>query len=264
MNASALIGKPVTHSAGQYIYNKIFKKNNINSIYLSIDLDMENIPVFIRFARENLLGFNVTAPYKEVILKYLDVIDDTASGIGAVNLVKNCSGKLYGYNADYNGFLFSLKHNKIDPNGKKILILGTGGTARMVYYALKSNYKCTVFNATRNLENKKNKNFFDNLIAYDELMPEYDIIINCTPVGTFPDIKSPIDGSKIMHKSTAIDMIYNPQKTKFLALAENKGCSTVNGVDLFIGQGLETLKKLYNLSIDYQEFKLLFNEKIIK
>ncbi|WP_175266641.1 hypothetical protein [Acidiplasma cupricumulans] len=91
------------------------------------------------------------------MLKYLDVIDDTASGIGAVNLVKNCSGKLYGYNADYNGFYFLLSIIKLTPMAKKILILGTGGTARMVYYALKSNYKCTVFNATRNLENKRIK-----------------------------------------------------------------------------------------------------------
>jgi len=258
--ASSLIGKPVSHSSGQYIYNKIFDKYNIDSIYLSIDLDENNIKKFIDYSKRNFIGFNVTSPYKEEIIKYLDDIDLTARNIGSVNLVKNVFGKLYGYNSDYNGFLFLLKNNNINLNNKNILILGTGGIAKTIIYAIKNNYNSDINVASRNIKNKK---FDFNLIEYNDIN-DYDIIINCTPVGMGNNYDIPLNENKIKNNITGIDVIYNPEETKFLKTVKSKNGIAINGSDLFIGQGIETLKKLYNININYNEFKKIFCEKINK
>ncbi len=258
MMASALIGKPVSHSIGQYIYNRLFDVYNIDSIYLSIDIDENNIKKFIEYSRRNFIGFNVTAPYKEVIMKYLNDIDLTAKNIGSVNLVKNLYGKLYGYNSDYNGFLFLLKNNNVDLNGKNVLILGTGGIAKTIIYAIKNNYNSSITAATRNINNKK---LGIKTIKYDDING-YDVVINCTPVGTDPDVNMPLNESKINDNITGIDVIYNPLETEFLRAVKNKNGIAVNGSDLFIGQGIETLKKLYSIDIRYDEFKAFFMKKI--
>ncbi len=262
MMASALIGKPVTHSVGQYIYNKLFDKYAIDSLYLSIDLDPENIQKFIEYAKRNFLGFNITAPYKEKIMPYLDDVDITAKNIGAVNLVKNLYGRLYGYNSDYEGFLFLLKNNNINPDNKSILLLGTGGIARTIVYAL-HNFKCSIDEASRNPDGKKS-GMLGKVIPYDSIKNDYDIIINCTPVGTYPDENIPIKPELIGENTTGIDVVYNPVKTPFLHAIENKHGKIVSGVDLFIGQGIDTMKKIYNLDVPHGDFKKLFYEKINK
>ncbi len=262
MMGSALIGKPVTHSVGQYIYNRLFDKYDIDSIYLSIDLDPENIQRFIDYSKRNFIGFNITAPYKEIIMPYLDDVDISAKNIGAVNMVKNLFGKLYGYNSDYEGFLFLLKNNNVNPDNKNILLLGTGGIARTAVYALQ-NFKCSIDEASRN-PNAKKFELFDNVIPYDSIKNNYDIIINCTPVGTYPDKNIPINPELIDENTTGIDVVYNPVKTPFLNAIENKHGKIVSGVDLFIGQGIDTLKKIYDLDVSYDDFKKLFYEKINK
>ncbi|MEM0139045.1 MAG: shikimate dehydrogenase [Ferroplasma sp.] len=251
MLISGLIGKPVTHSAGQRIYNNFFKANNMPSIYLSIDLDECNIDNFIEFASANMVGFNITAPYKQSMAKYMQSMDEIADNTGSINLVKNDSGKLYGFNSDYSGFLFLLKNNGINLDKKNVIILGTGGAARTVFYAIKKNYGADVKIASRNPQTKKIEDA--NIIGYDDINA-YDVIINCTPLGTCHDTRMAVPESKILDGATGIDLIYNPEKTAFLKAIEKHGGHPVNGLDMFIGQGIETIKRLYNISISYSEF----------
>ena len=144
MNFSALIGSPVGHSVGQDIYNRIFRKYGIDSQYLAIEVHRNNLPGFFDLAREVMAGFNITAPYKEVSLKFIDHVDDIVSATGSVNLVKNEGGKLYGYNSDYDGFLMLARKNNIDFSGKKVIIMGSGGAARTITYAIIRNYNSDI------------------------------------------------------------------------------------------------------------------------
>ena len=260
MMASGVIGKPVSHSIGQYIYNILFDRYSIDSIYLSVDLDENNIKRFINYSKKAFTGFNITAPYKETVMSYLDDVDLTAKNIGSVNLVKNISGRLYGYNSDYNGFLFLLKNNNVNLNGKNVLVLGTGGIAKTIIHAIENNYNSNIPIVTRDISSKK----FDlKTIGYDDI-DDYDVIINCTPVGMGNNENMPVNENKIKEGITGIDVIYNPQETKFLKTVKGRNGIAINGSDIFIGQGIETLKKLYNIDIDYNEFKNLFYEKINK
>ncbi|WP_337860354.1 shikimate dehydrogenase [Ferroplasma sp.] len=256
---SALIGDPVRHSIGQDIYNKLFRKYNINSQYLAIELHKENLPGFFGLARNKIDGFNITAPYKEESIKYLDHIDEIVSNTNSVNLVKNNNGELYGYNSDYNGFLLLSKKNNIDYSGKNVIIMGSGGAARTVAFAIMKNYNADISIVSR--DPGKISIAGIKTIGYSQI-GKYDIIINCTPLGTFPDTRIPISSDRILENTAGIDIIYNPPKTPFLKVIENKGGLAVNGSDMFIGQGMETLKRIYDIVVDYSEFRELFIKNI--
>ena len=259
MKFSALIGLPVGQSVGQDIYNRIFKMHGINSRYLAINLHRENVEGFFEFAREETVGFNITAPYKEISAGLVDIKDRIVSATGSTNLVKNVDGKLEGYNSDYSGFLFLLKNNMINPDGKKVVIMGTGGAARTVVYAVAENYSADIQIASRSpgtmsIEGIKS-------VGYSDIR-DYDIIINCTPLGMGMDRRMAIPDEKILNGITGIDIIYNPLETSFLKAVKLKGGKTINGSDMFIGQGMETLQRLYGFSVTYDEFRNIFYEKI--
>jgi shikimate dehydrogenase len=259
MKFSCLIGSPVGQSAGQDIYSKIFKIHRINSRYYAINLHRENLEGFFEFAREEVLGFNITAPYKEVAAELVDTKDRVVSATGSANLVKNMDGRLAGYNSDYDGFLLLLQNHRIDPEGKRIVIMGSGGAARTVAYAVKNNYTVDVSIASR----KPGIEIMPGIISsgYDNIK-ECDILINCTPLGMHPDTRMAITMEQIPAGVTGIDVIYNPLETPFLKAVKLKGGIAVNGADMFIGQGMETLKKLYDLPVPYDEFRDIFYEKI--
>jgi shikimate dehydrogenase len=259
MNFSALIGSPVGHSVGQDIYNRIFRKYGIDSQYLAIEVHRDNLPGFFDLAREVMAGFNITAPYKEISLKFIDHVDEIVSATGSVNLVKNEGGKLYGYNSDYDGFLTLARKNNIDFSGKRVIIMGSGGAARTITYAIIRNYNSDISIVSRKPGKKSIAGI--NTVGYDEIN-DYDIIINCTPIGTFPDTGMPVPANRIIKGKIGIDIIYNPLKTPFLKAVEAREGTAVNGVDMFIGQGIETMKKIYNLSIDYSEFSNIFFENL--
>jgi shikimate dehydrogenase len=252
---SALIGNPVKHSIGQDIYNELFQKYRISSQYLAIELHRQNLQGFFDLAKDKIKGFNITSPYKEESIKYLDCIDNIASITGSVNLVKNNGGKLYGYNSDYNGFLLLAQRNNINFSEKNVIIMGSGGAARTVAYAISNNYDANINIVSR--EPGKTSILGIKTISYSQI-GEYDIIINCTPLGTFPDARMPISAEQIRNKTIGIDIIYNPGKTPFLKAIESKGGIAVNGSDMFIGQGIETLKKIYGFTVDYPEFRELY------
>ncbi len=254
MMVSALIGRPVTHSIGQIVYNRLFNDKGINAVYLSIDLIKENLERFCNYAKLNLSGFNVTAPYKNDIIKYLNNADENVLKTGSANLVMVKKGNLHGYNSDYTGFIKTINENNINLKDKSILIAGTGGIAKTVFRAindLEGNVKISFLSRSgRKPWIPKNTDVYN----YNNVNGDYDILINCTPLGTFPDNSMPFP-DKLIGSVIGIDVVYNPVKTRFLRSVESNGGKAVNGIDLFTGQGIETLKIIFNIDIKYEEFK---------
>ncbi|RNA61387.1 shikimate dehydrogenase [Chryseobacterium nematophagum] len=217
-----LIGKNISYSFSKKFFEDKFQKLMLkNYSYEIFDLneidEVENL-----FLPPGLLGFNVTIPYKEKIINYLDELSDEAKNIGAVNCVLIENGKKIGYNTDAFGFEKTLLLHKKEHHNTA-LILGNGGAAKAVQYVLDKNNipsKTVSRNTTLN---------FDNLNK--DIVDQHKIIIQCTPVGTFPHIEDcldfPFEGVSKEH--LIIDLIYNPNYTKFIIKASEKGAKTVNG-----------------------------------
>ena len=227
-----LIGKNIDYSFSvKYFSQKFNDEKIIDSEYVNFDLreieDFNNLEIL------KINGLNVTIPYKEKIITYLDEVDKAANKIGAVNTIAKKDDKLIGYNTDYIGFIKSFKNNL---NFKNALILGTGGASKAIQYAL--NIKNINFDIGSRKNNKK-------YISYDlinEKIKDYDLIINTTPLGTFPDVskKPKINYNLINENHFCYDLIYNPEKTSFLKECEKKGARIMNGLEMLKSQAEES------------------------
>ena len=227
-----LIGKNIDYSFSvKYFGQKFNDEKIIDSEYVNFDLreieDFNNLEIL------KINGLNVTIPYKEKIITYLDEVDKAASIIGAVNTIAKKDNKLIGYNTDYIGFIESFKNNL---NFKNALILGTGGASKAIQYAL--NIKNINFDIGSRKNNKK-------YISYDLInkrIKDYDLIINTTPLGTFPDVsKKPKINYKLINANHfCYDLIYNPEKTSFLKECEKKGARIMNGLEMLKSQAEES------------------------
>lgn len=228
-----IIGYPLGHSASQNFFNKKFAEEGIDAEYFKYQIpDISDFPDIIK-SNPELRGMNVTIPYKEQIISYLDELDDDTRQIGAVNVIKfireGNNLKLKGYNSDLVGFQESIKP-LLKEHHKKALILGTGGASKAVRQGLKNlglDYKFV--SRAKNME---------NTISYKDLTPdiisEYTVIVNTSPVGTFPNVdECPdipyqwIDGRHLFY-----DLVYNPSATKFLKLAAKQGAEVKNGEEM--------------------------------
>jgi len=217
-----LVGRNISYSFSKKYFEDKFQKLMLNNFsYEIFDLkeinEVENL-----FSDSGILGFNVTIPYKEKIIDYLDELSDEAKKIGAVNCVLIENGKKAGYNTDAYGFEKTLMIHK-KPHQDSALILGNGGAAKAVKYVLDKN-GISSKTVSRNSEIN-----FDNLNI--ETVKNHKIIIQCTPVGTFPNTEEcldfPFDGLSKEH--LVIDLIYNPNYSKFIINSSEKGAKTVNG-----------------------------------
>lgn len=237
MKLYGLIGYPLGHSFSKQFFSKKFLGESIRSKYELFELkSIEDFPDLIQ--KNELSGLNVTIPYKESVIPLLDEIDETAKEIGAVNVIKfsrkNDKIVLKGFNSDYIGFTKS-----ISPYLKKhhsyALILGSGGASKAIDFALKKMGIHTVF---------VSRNPIKNQIHYSDITPEimakFTVIVNTTPLGMFPEIdKAPaIPYDFITSKHLLFDAIYNPEKTKFLQIGEEKGATIINGTQMLIEQAL--------------------------
>ena len=237
MKNLAVIGYPVEHSLSPFLHKKIYEALEKKVVSSKISVDLKNLSKFVNDNKNCF--YNVTIPHKEKIIGLLNAIDISAEEIGAVNCVSN----LNGYNTDWIGFKKSMHENDVEIENKDCIILGAGGAARAVAYALiKSNCNSiTVINRSE----KRGKNIVDWISKfgnYNSTMNKGDLIINCTPVGMWPNIKySPLYTGEISTKNVVIDTIYNPFETSFLKLAKNSGAKTVSGLDMFIQQGLASI-----------------------
>ena len=234
-----LVGKSISYSFSEKYFTEKFKKNKIqNCTYKNFDLN--NIKDLVSILKENdLKGLNITIPYKEQVLSYLDEIEDNAKLIGAINTIKiNKDKTLTGYNTDFIGFINTLRPH-INSNCKKALILGTGGASKAIEYGLK---KLNI--ESKKVSRNKKKGDLTYLEIDSDLIKEYQIIINTTPLGTYPDIENypDIPYKYLTKKHICYDLIYNPDETKFLRKSKKKGAITVNGLRMLEIQAEESWK----------------------
>ena len=216
-----LVGKNISYSFSKFFFEDKFKKLDVDFSYDLFDIsNIEEVETIFKI--ENLLGFNVTQPYKVSIIPYLDNLSEEAEKIGAVNTVLIKDGKKTGYNTDVFGFektLFKMKKE----SHRKALILGNGGAAKAVQYVLIKHHIPFIM-VYRNGEIN-----FNNLDK--TLIEKNQIIINCTPVGTFPNVKNhlPFPFEMLTEKHLIIDLIYNPEITAFLKKSAHFGAQIING-----------------------------------
>lgn len=239
MKKYGLIGYPLGHSFSMGYFNEKFKNEAINAVYENFEIpDIQDITTVIG-SNPDLAGFNVTIPYKEKVMDYLDYIAPEAAEIGAVNVVKvTHNGEravLKGFNSDVVGFVNSIKP-LLRPLHKKALVLGTGGASKAVEYGLRKLGLETI---------KVSRTEKDNAITYGqvtpELLSEYKVIVNCTPCGMAPYFDEcpnlpydSIDDSFLLY-----DLIYNPEETLFLRKGKEKDATVKNGLEMLLLQAEE-------------------------
>ncbi|PDH54583.1 MAG: shikimate dehydrogenase [Cryomorphaceae bacterium MED-G11] len=224
-----LIGKNIEYSFSRKFFSEKFSSDNKYSNYDYTNYDIESIHDLNNvFNSKNLCGLNVTIPYKEKIISFLDKISDEAEQIGAVNTICFENGSKVGYNTDIFGFTESLKMNKID-NIDSALILGTGGAAKtIIYFCNKNNIP---FNVVSRQESNLNLSYNE---LNEDIFNKRVLIVNCTPLGTYPDIKKcPKLPYELINKENILfDLVYNPSETLFMKKGKEIGCKTLNGYQM--------------------------------
>ena len=232
-----LIGKPLAHSTSKVRFNKMFREQHINAYYENFELDsIEQVKDLVE-SNPNLCGFNVTIPYKQDIIPYLNRLDETAQAIGAVNTVKvlhrDGGIELVGYNTDWIGFCKSF--GELIEGHHKALILGTGGVSKAVKYALD-------YLGIENRFVSRNSTF--DILGYYELSPsimdEYDIIVNCTPMGMWPETGQcpDIPYTFLSDRHLLLDVIANPDETLFMKKGRDHGATAKGGKDMLEQQAV--------------------------
>ena len=238
MKKYGCIGKKLTHSFSKEIHSKLADYN-----YELIELTEDEIKPF--FEEKDFEAINVTIPYKQTVIPYLDSISDIAQRIGAVNTIVNKNGKLYGYNTDYYGMKALIEKIGIELCGKKVLILGTGGTSKTAGVVAKDLGASEIIVVSRN---KK-----ENCITYDEAVNNHsdaEVIINTTPSGMYPDCNSkPIEIDSFTSLEGVVDAVYNPLTTNIVADAKKKGIKAECGLYMLVMQAVVAVEKFLDTTI---------------
>ncbi len=234
MNRYALIGEKLGHSYSKLIHERYFSLSGRDNLtYELIEIPRQNLKEeFARISKE-FAGINVTIPYKLKVMDFLDEISNEAQKIGAVNTVKFTDGCAFGYNTDYFGFKHTLISNDIDIKNKEIVILGTGGASKAALSVCDDlGAKEITFVSTRPDSFAKHKT-----IGYNDKI-KGDVLINCTPVGMYPNIDaSPLEEVDRSFEAV-VDMIYNPANTKLMQKAIVQGKKAVNGLMMLVAQAV--------------------------
>ena len=256
---TCIIGSPVDHSKSPYMHNLAFEKLGLDYAYMAFDIKEGSLKQGVDGLRTlNVRGFNITMPHKQEVMKYLDKIEEDAKLIGAVNTVLNNNGKLIGYNTDGKGFIKSLEERNVKYIDEKIVIIGAGGAAKAIAIelALKGVKNIVIVNRTlekaeaishtinKNIEGSESRSLVLDEKLLKEELKDASILINTTSVGMGDSIdKNIIKNEDTLHKDLFVaDLIYNPVKTKFLSMAEEKGCRIMNGLDMLVYQGALVFK----------------------
>ena len=276
-----IIGNPVAHSLSPVMQNAAFKALDVNAVYKLFPLvDQEELKIFMEDLKEDnnpIFGLNVTVPYKEDILPYLDSIDPLAEKIGAVNtLVIDHQRKIRGFNTDGPGFLSHLTELNFDLTGKRVAILGAGGTARAIISVLclipKGPERISLYNRTRGnaevlVEEIGKKIDIHKVTIVDE--PEdlnielADLLINTTNVGMKANDPLLIDPGSLHKDMLVYDVIYAPKETKLLAQARLKGAKTANGLGMLFYQGTLAFWHWSDVELD-EEIKNIMRKSLIE
>jgi shikimate dehydrogenase len=233
MKTYGLIGYPLEHSfSGKYFSDKFEKENIQNCEYRLFPL--ENIQEFEELKKQKISGLNITIPYKEKIIPYLDELDEHAEAIGAVNVIQFNNGKTKGYNSDYYGFKDSLLNFLPKIFKSKALILGTGGASKAIKQVL-----IDLSIPFKLVSRKENYDFtYAELNERPGILADYHLIINTTPLGTYPKVeeKPNLPYQAITKNHFIYDLVYNPSETAFMEAGSAKGAMTINGLEMLVGQ----------------------------
>ena len=232
------IGKKLTHSFSKEIHSRLADYE-----YELIELNENELEDFIK--GKDFSAINVTIPYKQTVISYLDSLSDVAKHIGAVNTIVNRNGKLYGYNTDYYGMKALIERIGIDLKNKKVLILGTGGTSKTARVLTEDMGASEIITVSRTKS--------ENHITYDEAINEHsdaEIIINTTPSGMYPDCDSqPIDISFFNNLEGVVDAVYNPLRTSLILNAKVKGIKAEGGLYMLVMQAVVAVEKFLDAEI---------------
>lgn len=227
-----LLGTNISYSLSKKLHKEIAKLNDFEIDYEIIDVKEKDLKTYVSYLYEGKYrGYNVTIPFKQKIIKYLDILSPEVKTLGACNMVTIKDGLLYGYNTDYYGFSKTILSNNVKPN--TAYILGTGGAARTAYnYLISNGFDCIVVSRLG-----EEDEFFKKLIYYEDFykIEHVPILINATPVGTSPNFGSPLKkGNQTF--DLVIDLIYNPLTTELM----NRGKKGINGITMLIYQAIKT------------------------
>jgi len=235
MNTYGLIGYPLGHSFSRKFFTEKFATEGIDAQYLNFEIpSIEEFPNIIK-NNPTLKGLNVTIPYKQQVMQYLDDISEEAKAIGAVNVVKcqlstvNCQLHLTGYNSDVIGFVNSIKP-LLKPHHKKALILGTGGASKAIRYGLEKKLGMKTLFVSRSA--RKGMITYEEVTA--EVLKEYEVIVNCSPVGMYPHVdECPALPYEAMNENNLLyDLVYNPLETLFMKKGAAQGATVKNGLEM--------------------------------
>lgn len=244
-----LIGEKLGHS-----YSKEIHEQLADYTYDLHPVSRQDLPSFME--RHDFKAINVTIPYKQDVIPYLDEMDDHAKAIGAVNTIVNRDGRLIGHNTDFSGFLYMLEKHAIPVTGKKCLVLGSGGAAKAVIAVLES------LNAGEVLTVSRRKS--PDTITYEECLSchaDAGLIANTTPVGMYPDSDaSPIDLSPFVQCESVVDVIYNPLETKLTAQAKNLGMTAITGLEMLVAQALYAVEFFLDTTLNPEQIDIIYKK----
>lgn len=272
MIKTALIGHPLGHSLSKVIHTAAFKSVGLDGKYELIDISSDRLQeTIIQLKKDGFSGFNVTIPYKVDVKKFLDLNDMLVDYAGCTNCVRiNVKGEMYGYNTDIFGFTEAIPTEKrVSLEGKKALILGSGGASRAVAVALIMMKVGSIDFRVRDLQksselfeymNSKFKKTKISMVKTVQNIEDYSIIVNATPLGTVGENggKMPIASSLLeqAEKNTIIyDLVYNPTETPFIKTAKEMGLYTIGGIDMLVYQAYKAFKIFTGKEPDFQAMK---------
>ena len=239
MKKYLVIGNPINHSLSPQLHNYWLKQNKINAIYEKEKIDRNDLKnLILRVKKSEIYGLNITVPFKNEILTFLDKLSLEAESTQSVNTIHLKNNELVGHNTDVDGFELAIQASKYDVSGKKVFILGAGGVVPSIIFTLKkmNASEIIVSNRTKNKADKLKK-LFDNLTIVDwGEVPYFDMMINATSLGLNDKDEINLNFSKVEKEKFFYDVIYNPSETNFLKKAKLMGHKIENGKKMFIYQ----------------------------
>lgn len=263
MKSFALTGYPLGHSMSPLIHKELFKINGIDAGYMLKEINPDNFEEGLK-ELDGLCGFNVTIPHKTGIIPFLDDLSDRARLFGAVNTVKNTAGRLTGYNTDCFGFLRALEMAGIKLCGR-VLLCGSGGVSRMfAFESVLADADLTIavrdadidaaMLIKKEISEKLSKDV--TVITLDEVEGEYDVLINGTPVGMYPNTDACVlPKEKVQSCKAVFDAIYNPLETKLITYAKEKGIRYSNGLPMLVWQAAVAQEIWLDVKFDMEQIK---------
>lgn len=242
MRKTGLLGRRIGYSKSPEIHERLFNNKRMDISYELFDLPREKIREFIdSLAVNQVIGFNVTIPYKEEIISYIHELDSSALECGAVNTVVIKNGWRIGYNTDSYGFTQSLRDNRVDVRGKDVLILGSGGAAKAVYTGLKQ-MKAHIHMAFRSEARRKEFPEAITIKPLDEIsdISGYSLVINCTRLGSVNYDEMPIEIGNYSENTILYDLNYEPMHSAFLRFGTSAGLQVINGESMLFNQAMKS------------------------